>query len=156
MLFGRAQEEIAALKTAGIEYEVVPGITAALGAAAQTGISLTQRGIARSVAFVTARVGDGEAPNDWARSAVLADTTVIYMGAGQAAEIVATLIAHGVDPATPLVLVENASLPEARRYFMPLSQLGCIASLGITGPAVIMLGQVFAPGIAQESFADAA
>src|SRR5258705_2357235 len=61
-LFGRAQEEIAALNAAGIAFEVVPGVTAALAAAAEAGVSLTQRGIARSITFVTPRVGEGEAP----------------------------------------------------------------------------------------------
>src|SRR3954465_4811898 len=62
LLFGRAQEEIGALEAAGVPYEVVPGITAALAAAAELGTSLTQRGTVRSVSFVTPRVGDGEAP----------------------------------------------------------------------------------------------
>jgi uroporphyrin-III C-methyltransferase len=79
MLFGRAQEEIAALETAGVPHEVVPGVTAALAAAAEAGVSLTQRGVARSVAFVTPRVGEGEAPSAWARSAAAADTAVIYI-----------------------------------------------------------------------------
>jgi uroporphyrin-III C-methyltransferase len=83
MLFGRAQEEICALEHAGIEYEVVPGVTAALAAAADLGVSLTQRGAARSVAFVTPRVGEGEAPSQWARTVAAADTAVIYMGAGR-------------------------------------------------------------------------
>jgi len=147
-LFGRAQEEIAALNAAGIEYEVIPGVTAALSAAAEAGISLTQRGVARSVTFVTPRVGAGEAPSDWARSAAAADTAVIYMGAGQAAEIAATLIAHGRAPDTPLVVIENASLPESRRFFLRLSALPSVERFGITGPALIMLGAVFAEGLA--------
>src|SRR5438876_8446358 len=85
MLFGRAQEEIAALEAAGIRYEVVPGITAALAASAELGTSLTQRGVARSVAFVTPRVADGEPPSEWAESIAAADAGAIYMGAGQAA-----------------------------------------------------------------------
>lgn len=144
MLFGRAQEEIAALDAAGVPYEVVPGVTAALAAAAEAGISLTQRGLARSVAFVTPRVGVGEAANDWARSAAAADTAVIYMGAGQAGEIAATLIAHGLPRETPAAIVENASLPEARRFTMPLSELARATEFGITGPAVIILGRVLA------------
>ena len=144
LLFGRAQEEIAALQAAGIDYEIVPGVTAALAAAADAGISLTQRGLARSVAFVTPRVGEGEAPSAWAKTVAGADTGVIYMGAGQAAEIAAALIAHGVARETPLVVAENASLPQARRFFMPLSKLARVAELGISGPAVIMLGAVFA------------
>ena len=149
MLFGRAQEEIAALQAAGVEYEVIPGVTAALGAAAEAGISLTQRGLARSVAFVTPRVAAGEAPSGWARSAAAADTAVIYMGAGQAAEIAAALAVHGVAQNTPLVLVENASLPDARRFCMSLSELPRVDEFGITGPALIMLGEVFAAARAQ-------
>ncbi|HKA45173.1 MAG TPA: uroporphyrinogen-III C-methyltransferase, partial [Burkholderiales bacterium] len=95
MLFGRAQEEIAALKAAAVPFEVVPGVTAALAAAAETGISLTQRGLARSVAFVTPRVGEGAAPSEWASVAASADTAAIYMGAGQAREIAAELLAAG-------------------------------------------------------------
>ena len=91
-LFGRAQEEIAALQAAGIDYEIVPGVTAALAAGADLGLSLTQRGVARSVTFVTARVGAGESEHDWARGVMAADTAVIYMGAGQADRIAATLI----------------------------------------------------------------
>lgn len=144
MLFGRAHEEIAALQAAGIEFEVVPGVTAALAASAELGVSLTRRGIARNVALVTARAGAGEAQNDWAKHVAAADTAVIYMGAGQAAEIAATLIARGVPRDTPAAIVENASLPEARRFTMPLSDLGRAAELGISGPAVIMLGAVFA------------
>ena len=74
MLFGRAQEEIAALEAAGIVYEVVPGITAALAASAELGISLTQRGVARSVAFATPRVGSGEDASDWVQSLAAADS----------------------------------------------------------------------------------
>lgn len=144
MLFGRAQEEIAALRAAGIEYEVVPGVTAALAASAGLGISLTQRGLSRNVVFVTARVGVGEADHDWAASAAAADTAIIYMGIGQAALIAAMLAARGVPPATPVVVVENASLPQERRFPLVLADLPHIAELGIAGPALIMLGKVFA------------
>ena len=86
MLFGRAQEEIAALEAAGIACEVVPGITAALAAAAALGTSLTQRGIARSVAFVTPRVGEGERRRATGRDGFAgADAGAIYMGVGEAA-----------------------------------------------------------------------
>ncbi len=144
MLFGRAQEEIAALRAAGIGYEVVPGVTAALAASAGLGVSLTQRGIARAVTFVTARVGAGEAANNWAASAAQADTAVIYMGVGQAAEITAALLAAGVPAATPAVVVENASLPQERRFALTLSELPQAAGLALSGPALIMLGEVFA------------
>ncbi len=95
MLFGRAQEEIAALEAAGVRYEVVPGITAALAASAEIGISLTQRGVVRTVSLVTPRVGDGEAANEWARSVAAADASAIYMGIGRAEAIAGALIAAG-------------------------------------------------------------
>lgn len=148
MLFGRAQEEIAALESAGIRYEVVPGVTAALAAAADAGISLTQRGAARSVAFVTARVGEGEAPSQWARNAAAADTAVIYMGAGQAEAVAAALIAAGAPPKLPALVVENASLPGTRRIALTLAELPRIAEHGLTGPTLIMLGRVFAAALA--------
>jgi uroporphyrin-III C-methyltransferase len=155
MLFGRAQEEIAALEEAAIPYEVVPGVTAALAASAEAGISLTQRGAARSVAFVTARVGEGEAPSDWAKNAAAADTAVIYMGAGQAAAVAAALIAAGAPRTLPVLVVENASLPDSRRIALTLAELPQISQLGVTGPAVIMLGRVFAAALAATEFASA-
>ena len=143
MLFGRAHEEITALRAAGVRYEVVPGITAALAASAEAGIALTQRGAARSVAFVTARVGKGEAPSDWARNAAAADTAAIYMGAGQAQAVADALIAAGAPRSLPVLVVENASLPDTRRVACLLEDLPRISQYGLTGPAVIMLGRVF-------------
>lgn len=148
MLFGRAQEEIAALEAAGVPYEVVPGVTSALAAAAEAGISLTQRGLARSVAFVTPRVGEGEAPSDWAKIAAAADTAVIYMGAGQAGEITAALLAAGAPRDLPVLVVESATLPETRRILVMLAELPRIAEYGLAGPAVIMLGTVFSVALA--------
>lgn len=148
LLFGRAQEEIAALQAAGIDYEIVPGVTAALAAGAELGISLTQRGAARSVAFVTPRVGVGQPKNDWVRSVAAADTAVIYMGAGDAAEIAATLIAYGVPRDTPAAIVENASLPEVRRIMLTLDKLPQLEHYGFTGPTLIMLGRVLSPALA--------
>ena len=100
MLFGRAQEEIAALEAAGIRCEVVPGITAALAAAAEVKTSLTQRGIARSVTFATPRVGTQEQPSNWADALAATDAGAIYMGVGEAPHIAATLLAAG-KPANP-------------------------------------------------------
>jgi uroporphyrin-III C-methyltransferase len=140
MLFGRAQEEIAALERAGIRYEVVPGITAALAASAELGISLTQRGVARSVALVTPRVGEGEAPSDWVQSVVAADTAAIYMGAGQAEAIAAALIAAGKSPSLPIAVVENASLPGTRMLFTTLAALPALARSDPAGPAMILIG----------------
>src|SRR5512147_1980667 len=95
MLFGRAHEEIAHLSAQGIRVEVVPGVTAALAAAAESGVSLTRRGSARSVAFLTPRTGAGERPNDWVKAALAADTVAIYMGAGEAGAIARALIQAG-------------------------------------------------------------
>jgi uroporphyrin-III C-methyltransferase len=143
MLFGRAQEEIAALDAAGVRCEVVPGITAALAASAQLGIALTQRGIVRTVSLVTPRVGEHEAANEWARSIAAADAGAIYMGAGQAAEIAAALIAAGKTGATPIAVVENASLPTARTIFTTLAALPRIADANLNGPSLILIGPQF-------------
>ena len=142
MLFGRAQEEIAALRAAGIEFEIVPGVTAASAASADLGVSLTQRGSARHVCFVTPRVGEGEADNDWPDSVNAADTAVIYMGARLADSIASTLISRGRDAGTPVALVENASLPECRIRFGTLRDLPRLARAAGSGPAVIVLGEV--------------
>jgi uroporphyrin-III C-methyltransferase len=84
MIFGRAQEELDALDSAGIEAEVVPGVTAALAAAAALRVSLTRRGLARTVAFVTPRVGRGETASEWLPAALGADSVALYMAAGAA------------------------------------------------------------------------
>jgi len=144
MLFGRAHEELEALRAAGIEHEVVPGVTAALAASAELGMSLTRRGIARSVAFLTPRVGKGERPNEWARAARSADTSVIYMGAGEAQSITSTLLAQGMSASTPVVVIENASLPDIRQVKLVLRDLPRVAELGLRGPAVILLGEIYA------------
>ena len=143
MLFGRAQEEIAALDAASVRFEIVPGVTAALAACAQLGISMTQRGSVRSVAFVTPRVGEGESPSAWSASLAAADSGAIYMGSGQGEAIAAALIASGKRPATPVAIVENASLPEARTIFTTLADLPRLAHAHITGPALIFIGPQF-------------
>lgn len=144
MMFGRAHEEILALRHAGVAFEVVPGVTAALAASAEIGVSLTRRGRARSVAFLTPRVGVGEKPNDWARVAAAADTVVIYMGVGEAAALTAALLEAGVAPSTPVVVVENATLDEQQRFTLTLKNLPRIADAALSGPAVILLGEVYA------------
>ncbi|WP_269533035.1 uroporphyrinogen-III C-methyltransferase [Chitinimonas sp. BJYL2] len=143
MLFGRAQEELHALDEAGIAYEVVPGITAALAASADAGISLTSRGLARNVLFATARVGHGEDPSDWVRPVVAADTAVLYMGVKQAAEVAAALLAGGLRADTPLLIIENASLPQSREWAMTLAELPLAASWQLAGPAILLIGEVY-------------
>lgn len=143
MLFGRAQEEIEALEAAGIECEVVPGVTAALAAAACLKISLTRRGIARSVAFLTPRVGRREAPSAWLPAALGADTVVLYMAAGASQSIASQLIAGGKPAGTPAVLVENATLQGERHVATTLARLADRALPRAEGPVVMAIGEVF-------------
>ena len=153
MLFGRAQEEIDELAREGIEVRVVPGITAALAASAAVGASMTRRGLSRNVTFVTPRRGAGEEGHDWVRSALAADTCAIYMGVGEAAQIAAALIARGASPDLPAVIVESATLPTERRIATRLKDLGVAAAQTIAGPAVILLGEVFADVRSYEALA---
>ena len=142
MMFGRAQEEIDALKEGGIEFEVVPGITAALAASAQLGISLTRRGVARTVSFVTPRIGPNEIESDWLSSAAAADSTILYMAAGQAPRIARALIGAGKSADTPVAIVENATLENEQRLFTTLAGLTA-STLNLSGPAVLCVGEVF-------------
>ena len=150
MLFGRAQEELDALHAAGIKVEIVPGVTAALAASAQIGVSLTRRGLSRNVVFLTPRVGEMESPSDWTAAALDADTAVIYMGAGQAKLISGSLIARGCPAGTPIALVESASLPETRVLYGTLSELPTIAAQMDKGPAVILMGEVLREKLAAQ------
>lgn len=142
MLFGRAQEEIDALLQAGVNVEVVPGVTAALAASADLGISLTRRGISRSVAFATPRVGKEEQPSDWAAALINADTGVLYMAAHEAAAIAAQLIARGKNPDTPVMVVESASL-QVTRHVTTLEKLRHDGLPAFEGPTLLMLGEVY-------------
>src|SRR5207249_11255622 len=148
LLFDGAQEEIAALRKAGIDFDIVPGVAAATAAGAELGVSLTRRGLARHVAFVTPRAGQGERENDWAASVLAADTAVIYMGAGLAQAISTELIGRGKPEATPLVLVESATLPERRILCGTLADLPALALKAGSGPAVLLLGEVLRDALA--------
>jgi uroporphyrin-III C-methyltransferase len=154
MLFGRAQEEIDALRAAGVELEVVPGVTAALAAAADLGVSLTRRGSSRNVVLVTPRAGEGEPANDWASVVARADTAAIYMGAGEAASIAAALLARGKPASLPVVAVENASAPGSRRWFTTLGALPRLAGEAFRGPVLLLLGEVFAAAGRGEAHAE--
>jgi uroporphyrin-III C-methyltransferase len=142
-LFARAQEELDALAAAGIECEVVPGVTAALAAAAALKVSLTRRGIARTVAFLTPRVGKDESPSAWLPAALGADSVVLYMAAGAAQSIAAELITAGKPPRTPVALVESATLPAEKRLFTNLQDLAASALPRAAGPVVMCVGEVF-------------
>src|SRR6266571_612962 len=148
-LFGRAQEEIDALRAAGIDFEIVPGVTAATAASAELGVSLTRRGFARHVVFVTPRAANGERENDWVASVLAADMAVIYMGAGLADAISAELINRGKPKDTPLALVESATLPERRVLYGTLADLPELARKTGAGPAVVLLGEVLKAAFAK-------
>ena len=112
MIFGRAGEELDALRAAGLEAEVVPGISAALGAAASLGLSLTDRRHAPGVAFVTGHAQPGGEEPDWAALARSGLTLVVYMGIRRAAAVARALLAGGLAADTPVVVVRRATLPD--------------------------------------------
>jgi uroporphyrin-III C-methyltransferase len=143
MIFGRAQEEIDALRAVGIQVEVVPGVTAALAAAATLGVSLTRRGVARTVAFLTPRVGRDETASEWLPAAIGADSVVLYMAAGASQSIAAALIGAGKAGATPVALVESATLPQEARHFTDLAALAAAPLPRAAGPVVMCVGDVF-------------
>ena len=148
-MFGRGGEELQACRAAGVTCEVVPGVSAALAAAASTGSPLTHRGLAQAVTFVTghAAVGEdgspGEPDLDWLALANPNQTVVVYMGLSAAATIAARLTAAGRAPATPVLIVEHASRAEERRALCTLATLKDAAQ-AFTGPAVLVIGEVAA------------
>lgn len=142
LIFGRAQEEIDALRRAGVEFEIVPGVTAATAAAAELGVSLTRRGLSRHITLVTPRAAEGERGNEWAAAVLAADTAVLYMGAGLAPAISTELIARGMSPDTPVALVENASLPGRRTLAGTLADLPALARQVGDGPTTVLFGDV--------------
>lgn len=115
-LFGRLEEELIALRAAGIRYEIIPGVPSAVAAAAAAGIPLTRRQSARRVQFVTGHDADGKLPGDISLNA-LADPnamSVIFMGKRTFPDLLARLMAHGLPPDTPAILAEDVSRPEQR------------------------------------------
>ena len=141
-MFGRGGEELLALREAGIEAHVAPGVTAALAAAADAGGPLTHRGLAQAVTFVTGHAASGAEPDlDWTALAKANHTVAIYMGLSTAPAIAARLIAAGRASSTPVAVVESASLPEERRLLTTLADLGA-AVADLDGPALLIVGEV--------------
>ncbi len=147
MVFGRANEEIAGLVAAGVPVDVVPGVTAALGAAAAMQVSLTERDVARRLQFVTAHAKDGRLPEDidWPALSDARAATVVYMGIKTMDALVAKLLAHGLDAATPAVLVERATQVLERRFVGTVASMPSIAAAAAPdGPCLLMIGRNFA------------
>ncbi len=146
-IFGRGAEEAEVLAKAGIPFEIVPGVTAALGAAAFAGISLTHRACASAVAFVTGHENPNkpESMLDWHALARFPGTLVLYMGMSRIERIVASLLSEGKDPATLTAVVQNATLGIQRTLVTTLADLPRrTREEGFTAPALIIVGPVVA------------
>ncbi len=142
-IFGRLEEEITALREAGIEFEIIPGVTAASAAAAAANIPLTRRMTARRLQYITGHSVTGALPEQL-NMAALADpeaTTVVYMGKRTFAELAEKLLAHGLSPETPTLLASGVSTPEQtlrRETLGALPEL--LRKLETTAPVLILYG----------------
>jgi uroporphyrinogen III methyltransferase/synthase len=146
-LFGRGSEEAEALHEAGIPFEVVPGVASPMAASAYTGISLTHRNLASSVAYVTATesIEKDDSAHDWAKLATATQTLVLFMGLRKLESLMQRLIEHGRDASTPAAVVSCASLPTQRTV---VGTVGTIAALSqrakLEMPALTIVGPVVA------------
>jgi uroporphyrin-III C-methyltransferase len=141
-VFGRGGEEIDALLDAGIDCEVVHGITAGIAAAGAIGVSLTRRGAGHGAIFVSGHDGEGE-PVDWASLARTGLPLVIYMGVANCREIQSRLLAGGLAGSTPSAAIANATRPDEISIVTRLDRLAQdVASSGIASPAILLVGKV--------------
>lgn len=143
-IFGRGGEEAQALAAQGIPFTVIPGLTAAQGAAASVGIPLTHRDHAASLVLATGHLRDGKGLDmDWAMLARPHQTVVLYMGVNNLPEICRQLVAHGLPSDTPAALIEKATLPGERCFTGSLTELPSLALRHqVRPPALIMIGSV--------------
>ena len=140
-VFGRLDEEIAALEAAGIAWSVVPGVTAAAAGAAALGQSLTRRGRNSELRLLTGHDIDGFAEQDWRALARPGAVAAVYMGKAAARFLQGRLLMHGADPATPVSIVASASRPDQRVVGATLADLPeRLAEAGLSGPATLFLG----------------
>lgn len=147
LVFGRAGEEMAALRAAGVSFDIVPGITAAFAAAAESEIPLTLRETSSALVFATGHDADGDTLPGWAGLALQGATVAVYMGRAAAARVAAQLIEAGLAAATPVAVVENASRADRRAYAGRLDTLAAlVARPEIVGPVLIIVGDVVAEG----------
>lgn len=145
LVFGRAGEEMQALRDAGVSYEVVPGVTSAFAAAADFELPLTLRGVTSSMVFTTGHDLKGGALPDWAKLAISGATVAVYMGRSVAADVAARLIEAGLSPDTAVAVVENASLPSSRRMHGTLTDLPSLSAReDLDGPVMTIIGDAVA------------
>ena len=148
-IFGRGGEELATLLAAGVACEVINGITSGLAAATQFDVPLTHRDHTQGVIFVTGHSQAETDPVNWAALAASDMTLVVYMGMTHAAHIQTQLLAGGLNPNTPAVVVQNAGSVAAKNAFMTLGSLAqTIATQGLKSPSVMVIGEVVACGVA--------
>ncbi|HEY2571647.1 MAG TPA: uroporphyrinogen-III C-methyltransferase [Solirubrobacteraceae bacterium] len=141
-VFGRGGEEALALRAAGIDFEIVPGVTAGVAALAYAGIPVTHRGLARACAFVTGRTGD-ESELDWPALAAFPGTLVFYMGVGRLAQISAALIQAGRNPDEPAAVVEAGTLPKQRTVRGTLQTIAeRVVDEQVGSPSITVVGPV--------------
>lgn len=146
MIYGRAGEEIAALREAGVGFDIVPGITAALGAAAEAAIPLTHRKHASSIVFGTGHAAKGEQGIEWANMARHDATLTLYMAKSVADEVAGSLLASGLPGDTPVGAIENVARDGARRFYGRLDELSRLSGMKVDGPVVIFVGRAVAEG----------
>ncbi|MGI8524965.1 MAG: siroheme synthase CysG [Pseudolabrys sp.] len=147
LIFGRASEELDACRAAGIAAEIVPGITAAQGAASRLGLPLTDRNHARRLQYVTGHGKDGALPGDidWRSLADPAATTAIYMPVGTLAALVEKAVGEGLDPSTPAVAVARATRPDQDIISGRIGNLAArLAAAKLQGPVIVLLGRAYA------------
>lgn len=152
-IFGRGGEELEACRAAGVPVEVVPGISAAIGCAAQAQLPLTHRDAASAVTFVAGQC-KGLTDQDWSGLAGHGRTLVIYMGVATATDIADKLIADGVSPAIPVAVLENGTRADMRTLRTLLADLGdMVVREKVKSPALIVVGDVAAYALAQDALA---
>ncbi|KGD94426.1 siroheme synthase CysG [Rhizobium sp. YS-1r] len=145
LVYGRAGEEMAALREAGIVYEIVPGITSAFAAAADFDLPLTLRGVASSLIFTTGHDLTGDVLPDWASLAVSGATIAVYMGRTVAASVAERLMGAGLAPETTVAVVENASRADRRLFHGVLGELPDLqARDDLVGPVMVIIGEAVA------------
>jgi uroporphyrin-III C-methyltransferase len=145
-VFGRGGEEVEALAKAGVEAEVVPGLTAGISVPAAAGIPVTHRAHTHGVTLVTATTGDGAGP-DWAALSRSGTTLVIYMGLARLLNIAARLIAAGMPASMPAAAIASGTLSQQREVVSTLAELPArVAAEGLESPTLIVVGSVAALG----------